>query len=73
MAEAADGSAAATAAAATAADVILMDIELPGVDGIAGTRQLISKRAECRVLVLTMFDLDEYVLERCRREPAASC
>lgn len=61
VAEAADGSAAATAAAATAADVTLMDIEMPGVDGIAGTRQLISKRPECRVLVLSMFDLDEYV------------
>jgi DNA-binding NarL/FixJ family response regulator len=61
VAEASDGAAAAAAAAATAADVTLMDIEMPDVDGIAGTRELLRKRPECRVLVLTMFDLDEYV------------
>jgi len=61
VAEAADGAAAAAAAVAGAADVVLMDIEMPRVDGIAGTRAVVRDRPQCRVLVLTMFDLDEYV------------
>jgi DNA-binding NarL/FixJ family response regulator len=38
-----------------------MDIEMPGSDGLEGTRRVLQARPECRVLVLTMFDLDEYV------------
>ena len=39
---------------------------LPGSDGIAGTRAVLHARPQCRVLVLTMFDLDEYVFQALR-------
>ena len=66
VAEAADGAAAAAAVATEGADVALMDIQMPRVDGIAGTRAVIRDRPQCRVLVLTTFDLDEYVYEALR-------
>ena len=43
-----------------------MDVEMPVVDGIEGTRRVIAARPERRVLVLTMFDLDEYVFAALR-------
>jgi DNA-binding NarL/FixJ family response regulator len=61
VAEASSGVAAATAAAQYRADVVLMDVQMPGSDGIDGTRRVLQARPQCRVLVLTMFDLDEYV------------
>ncbi len=61
VAEAASGAAAATAAAVHLADVVLMDVQMPGSDGIRGTQAVLRARPQCRVLVLTMFDLDEYV------------
>lgn len=42
-------------------DVVLMDIRMPGTDGIAATREVLRLRPGIRVLVLTTFDLDEYV------------
>ena len=42
-------------------DVILMDIRMPIVDGVEATRQLVTKGSPARVLILTTFDLDEYV------------
>jgi DNA-binding NarL/FixJ family response regulator len=61
VAEVADGSTAATAATVHEADVVLMDVQMADVDGIAATREVVGRRPQTRVLVLTMFDLDEYV------------
>jgi DNA-binding NarL/FixJ family response regulator len=58
--EAADGATAVQQAHALKPDVVLMDIRMPGMDGIAATRELVSEGL-CEVLVLTTFDLDEYV------------
>ena len=42
-------------------DVILMDIRMPIVDGVEATRQLVAKGSAAKILILTTFDLDEYV------------
>lgn len=60
VAEAADGASAVTNARATRPDVVLMDLRMPGVDGITATRQLTEENLG-PVLVLTTYDLDEYV------------
>jgi DNA-binding NarL/FixJ family response regulator len=59
--EAGDGLAALDAIAATAPDVVLMDIRMPRLDGVETTRRLQAAGSPARVLVLTTFDLDEYV------------
>lgn len=59
--EAIDGAQAVSEARRLRPDVILMDIRMPQLDGIEATRRLLSDGGTCRVIMLTTFDLDEYV------------
>jgi DNA-binding NarL/FixJ family response regulator len=59
--EATDGEEAIALATALEPDVILMDIRMPTIDGVEATRRLIEDGSRARILVLTTFDLDEYV------------
>jgi len=61
LGEAADGAEAVAVARATVPDVVLMDIRMPLLDGIEATRQITAAGPPPRVLILTTFDLDEYV------------
>jgi DNA-binding NarL/FixJ family response regulator len=63
VAEAGNGDEAVDAARAHQPDVVLMDIRMPGMDGIEATRRLLARGLPTRVLVLTTFDVDEYVYE----------
>jgi DNA-binding NarL/FixJ family response regulator len=61
LGDAADGREAVRLAKELQPDVVLMDVRMPELDGIEATRQLRQAGVEARVLVLTTFDLDEYV------------
>ncbi|ADB52185.1 response regulator [Conexibacter woesei] len=58
--EAGDGAEAVERTAQLDPDVVLMDVRMPGVDGIEATRRIVTAGAAARVLILTTFDLDEY-------------
>ncbi len=60
--EAGDGAGAVELVRRTPADVVLMDVRMPGMDGIAATEQVTALPEPPRVVVLTTFDLDEYVV-----------
>jgi DNA-binding NarL/FixJ family response regulator len=64
--EADDGAAAVDEALRLHPDIVLMDVRMPGVDGIEATRRLLAAGSRSRVLMLTTFDLDEYVYEAIR-------
>ena len=61
--EAEDGQQAVDAAEALRPDVILMDIRMPGIDGIEATRRIAARGLPTRILVLTTFDVDAYVYD----------
>lgn len=59
--EAGDGPAAVTAVASYRPDVVLMDVRMPGGDGLTATEQITASHPDTRVLVVTTFDVDDYV------------
>ncbi len=64
--EAGDGAEAVELARSLRPDVVLMDIRMPVLDGLEATRRLVAATADTRVLILTTFDLNEYVYEALR-------
>jgi DNA-binding NarL/FixJ family response regulator len=58
--EAEDGEQAVAQAAKLCPDIVLMDVRMPGLDGIEATRRIVASEGAARIIVLTTFDLDEY-------------
>ncbi|MCW2656138.1 MAG: DNA-binding response regulator, partial [Jatrophihabitans sp.] len=59
--EAADGAGGVSMAAALQPDVVLMDVRMPVMDGIQATEAIVAAGPQSKVLILTTFDLDQYV------------
>jgi DNA-binding NarL/FixJ family response regulator len=66
VAEASNGAAAVDAVIAHRPDVVLMDVRMPVLDGVAATRRIRSEAPDVRVILLTTFDDDEYVFDGLR-------
>ena len=66
VAEAGDGEQAVVEAGRTHPDVVLLDIRMPKLDGIAAARAILVASPATRILMLTTFDLDEYVIDAFR-------
>jgi DNA-binding NarL/FixJ family response regulator len=61
--EASDGQEAVTKVAALTPDVVLMDLEMPGLDGVAAIQRIHEAHGDVRILVLTAYDTDERILQ----------
>lgn len=66
VADVTDGQEAVASALETRPDLVLMDIRMPVVDGIEATRRLVAQAGSTRVVMLTTFDLDDYVVDAFR-------
>jgi DNA-binding NarL/FixJ family response regulator len=66
VAEASNGRDAIAQAARFHPDVVLMDIRMPELDGLEATRRILAADASARILILTTFDLDDYVFQALR-------
>lgn len=64
--EAAGGAEAVELARRLSPDVVLMDVRMPGLDGIAATQQITGAQPEVKVIILTTFDIDEYAFDGLR-------
>ncbi len=69
--QAGDGARAVELARELRPDVVVMDVRMPGVDGVEATRRIVAEGLPCRVLVLTTFDLDEYAFAALRAGASA--
>ena len=64
--EASDGEAGVALVREMAPDVVLMDVRMPGTDGVEATRRIVAEGSPSRVIILTTFDLDEYAYSALR-------